>query len=60
MRPPERAASSAQPLVRAAGSTVITTRFNPGTFSGHKCGPYNANTPDFCNKCVTQFGLQLK
>src|SRR6266446_1236056 len=26
----------------------------------HKCGTYNANTPDFCNKCGDPVGLQLK
>ncbi len=25
-----------------------------------KCGTYNANTPDFCNKCGDPVGLQLK
>ena len=26
----------------------------------HKCGTYNKNTPDFCNKCGDPVGLQLK
>ena len=25
-----------------------------------KCGTYNANTPDFCNKCGDPVGLPLK
>src|ERR1700687_2200106 len=42
------------------GSTVITDPFHPGEVLCHKCGTYNANTPDFCNKCGDRVGLQLK
>jgi DNA-directed RNA polymerase subunit beta len=42
------------------GSTVITDPFHPGEVLCHKCGTYNANTPDFCNKCGDPVGLQLK
>src|SRR6478736_3761499 len=42
------------------GNTVITDPFLPGDVLCHKCGTYNANTPDFCNKCGDPVGLQLK
>src|SRR5512142_1681056 len=42
------------------GSTVITDPFHPGEVLCQKCGTYNANTPDFCNKCGDPVGLQLK
>src|SRR5450759_368489 len=42
------------------GSTVITDPFHPVEVLCHKCGTYNANTPDFCNKCGDPVGLQLK
>src|SRR5437773_4218810 len=42
------------------GSTVITDPFHPGDVLCNKCGTYNANTPDFCNKCGDPVGLQLK
>src|SRR6204780_187929 len=42
------------------GSTVITDPFHPGDVLCHKCGTYNANHPDFCNKCGDPVGLQLK
>ncbi len=42
------------------GSTVITDPFHPGDVLCHKCGTFNANTPDFCNKCGDPVGLQLK
>src|SRR6267143_253394 len=42
------------------GSTVITDPFHPGEVLCSKCGTYNANTPDFCNKCGDAVGLQLK
>ncbi|HEX7962529.1 MAG TPA: DNA-directed RNA polymerase subunit beta, partial [Terriglobales bacterium] len=42
------------------GSTVITDPFHPGDVLCAKCGTYNANTPDFCNKCGDPVGLQLK
>ena len=42
------------------GSTVITDPFHPGEVLCHKCVTYNANTPDFCNKCGDPVGLQLK
>src|SRR4030088_107816 len=42
------------------GSTVLTDPFHPGEVLCGKCGTYNANTPDFCNKCGDPVGLQLK
>src|SRR5450631_1225677 len=42
------------------GNTVITDPFHPGEVLCGKCGTYNANTPDFCNKCGEPVGLQLK
>ncbi len=45
---------------RNCGSTVITDPFHPGEVLCNKCGTYNANTPDFCNKCGDPVGLQLK
>src|SRR2546423_3515459 len=42
------------------GSTVITDPLHRGDVLCHKCGTYNANTPDFCNKCGDPVGLQLK
>jgi DNA-directed RNA polymerase subunit beta len=45
---------------RNCGSTVITDPFHPGEVLCSRCGTYNANTPDFCNKCGDPVGLQLK
>jgi DNA-directed RNA polymerase subunit beta len=45
---------------RNCGATVITDPFHPGEVLCTKCGTYNANTPDFCNKCGDPVGLQLK
>src|SRR6266702_3781880 len=45
---------------RNCGSTVITDPFHPGDVLCSKCGTYNSNTPDFCNKCGDPVGLQLK
>jgi len=45
---------------RNCGSTVVTDPFHPGEVLCSKCGTYNANTPDFCNKCGDPVGLQLK
>ncbi|MGI9101044.1 MAG: DNA-directed RNA polymerase subunit beta [Terriglobales bacterium] len=42
------------------GFTVITDPFHPGEVLCQRCGTYNANTPDFCNKCGDPVGLQLK
>jgi DNA-directed RNA polymerase subunit beta len=42
------------------GATVVTDPFHPGEVLCNKCGTYNANTPDFCNKCGDPVGLQLK
>ncbi len=42
------------------GFTVITDPFHPGDVLCQRCGTYNANTPDFCNKCGDPVGLQLK
>ncbi|HWK31001.1 MAG TPA: hypothetical protein VNR20_02845, partial [Terriglobales bacterium] len=42
------------------GNTVITDPFHPGDVLCHNCGTYNANTPDFCNKCGDPVGMQLK
>src|SRR3954451_22649056 len=45
---------------KSGGNTVITDPFHPGDVLCSKCGTYNANTPDFCNKCGDPVGLQLK
>ncbi len=45
---------------RNCGATVVTDPFHPGEVLCTKCGTYNANTPDFCNKCGDPVGLQLK
>jgi len=45
---------------RNCGATVKTDPFHPGDVLCTKCGTYNANTPDFCNKCGDPVGLQLK
>src|ERR1700757_2386674 len=42
------------------GAMVITDPFLPGDVLCHKCGTYNKNIPDFCNKCGDPVGLQLK
>jgi DNA-directed RNA polymerase subunit beta len=42
------------------GAMVITDPFLPGEVLCHKCGTYNKNTPDFCNKCGDPVSLQLK
>jgi len=42
------------------GSMVITDPFHPGDVLCQKCGTYNKNVPDFCNKCGDPVGLQLK
>src|SRR6185437_855665 len=42
------------------GHMVITDPFHPGDVLCAKCGTYNKNTPDFCNKCGAPVGLQLK
>ncbi len=45
---------------RNCGNTVITDPFHPGEVLCSSCGTFNANTPDFCNKCGDPAGLQLK
>ena len=45
---------------KSCGNTVITDPFHPGDVLCHNCGTYNANTPDFCNKCGDPVGMQLK
>jgi DNA-directed RNA polymerase subunit beta len=45
---------------RNCGHTVKTDPFHLGDVLCTKCGTYNANTPDFCNKCGDPVGLQLK
>jgi DNA-directed RNA polymerase subunit beta len=42
------------------GAMVITDPFLPGDVLCQKCGTYNKNTPDFCNKCGDPVSLQLK
>src|SRR3954462_6205975 len=42
------------------GAMVITDPFLPGDVLCSKCGHYNKNTPDFCNKCGDPVSLQLK
>ncbi len=44
----------------SCGAMVITDPFHPGEVLCEKCGTYNENTPDFCNKCGDPVGLQLK
>ena len=44
----------------SCGSMVITDPFLPGDVLCPKCGHYNKNTPDFCNKCGDPVSLQLK
>jgi DNA-directed RNA polymerase subunit beta len=44
----------------SCGAMVITDPFHPGEVLCTKCGTYNKNTPDFCNKCGDPVGLQLK
>ncbi|MHB1021826.1 MAG: DNA-directed RNA polymerase subunit beta [Acidobacteriaceae bacterium] len=44
----------------SCGNMVITDPFHPGDVLCAKCGTYNKNTPDFCNKCGDPVGLQLK
>src|SRR5271156_561155 len=45
---------------RNCGATVKTDPFHLGDVLCTKCGTYNANTHDFCNKCGDPVGLQLK
>ncbi len=45
---------------KSCGFTIKTDPFHPGDVLCGKCGTYNANTPDFCNKCGDPVGLQLK
>jgi DNA-directed RNA polymerase subunit beta len=45
---------------KSCGFTIVTDPFHPGDVLCGKCGTYNANTPDFCNKCGDPVGLQLK
>src|ERR1700689_4919556 len=42
------------------GAMVITDPFLPGDVLCQKCGTYNKNMPDFCNKCGDPVSLQLK
>jgi DNA-directed RNA polymerase subunit beta len=42
------------------GAMVITDPFLPGDVLCQKCGTYNRNVPDFCNKCGDPVSLQLK
>jgi DNA-directed RNA polymerase subunit beta len=42
------------------GNMVITDPFHSGDVLCTKCGHYNKNTPDFCNKCGDPVSLQLK
>jgi DNA-directed RNA polymerase subunit beta len=42
------------------GAMVITDPFLPGDVLCQKCGTYNKNAPDFCNKCGDPVSLQLK
>ncbi len=45
---------------KSCGFTITTDPFHPGEVLCNKCGTFNANTPDFCNKCGDPVGLQLK
>ncbi len=42
------------------GAMVITDPFLPGDVLCQKCGTYNKNMPDFCNKCGDPVSLQFK
>jgi DNA-directed RNA polymerase subunit beta len=42
------------------GAMVTTNPFISGDVLCSKCGTYNKNTPDFCNKCGDPVSLQLK
>ena len=42
------------------GAMVITDPFMSSDVLCQKCGTYNKNTPDFCNKCGDPVSLQLK
>jgi len=42
------------------GAMVTTDPFRVGDVLCQKCGTYNKNTPDFCNKCGDPVSLQLK
>ncbi len=42
------------------GAMVITDPFHSGDVLCPKCGTYNKNTPDFCQKCGDPVSLQLK
>jgi len=42
------------------GAMVITDPFLSSDVLCQKCGTYNKNTPDFCNKCGDPVSLQLK
>jgi DNA-directed RNA polymerase subunit beta len=42
------------------GAMVTTDPFISGDVLCTKCGTYNKNTPDFCNKCGDPVSLQLK
>jgi DNA-directed RNA polymerase subunit beta len=42
------------------GAMVTTDPFHVGDVLCQKCGTYNKNTPDFCNKCGDPVSLQLK
>ena len=48
------------PLARIAARRSSPIRSILGDVLCTKCGTYNANTPDFCNKCGDPVGLQLK
>ena len=55
-----RVSTTCAPPASTAAHMVITDPFHPGDVLCQKCGTYNKNTPDFCNKCGDPVGLQLK
>src|SRR5580698_6454904 len=57
---PSATGSASAATCKVCGNTIVTDPFHPGDVLCGKCGTYNANTPDFCNKCGDPVGLQLK
>src|ERR1700739_4103627 len=45
---------------RNCGASVVTNPYQNGDVLCHKCGTYNKNVPDFCNKCGDPVAMQLK
>ncbi len=45
---------------KRCGHAVVTDPFKPGDVLCTKCGTFNKNVPDFCDKCGDPVALQLK